>query len=326
VGPFCYSKTKVQNEDFLLVQGLGKWYTLDMETLTVAFADVIKEVAAKSKATRRVTEDNVYQPGNNEIRPYLDKMVNSLILPESGINGMENIRELYKLLKEGHSCLLLLEHFSNLDLSLFDCFLRREDGGSAIADSLVAIAGKKLTEENPVVAALASAYTRIVIYPSRSLQGLDPEKDKEEILRSAAINRAATKTLIRIKEKGSLVLVFPSGTRYRPGDQSTKRGVREIDSYLRTFDYMCLVAINGQILHVNPGDMIDDTVSRDLVRLTASKVMNCSAFRNKIQAKAEEAGVEDKKQAVADAIMELLDDLHNDAESERQRLLSKSGE
>jgi len=293
-----------------------------METLTAAFADIAREAFAKSKAVLKVTEDNVYQPGNSEIRPYLDKIVDSLVLPGSGISGMENIRELYRLLKEGRSCLLLLEHFSNLDLSLFDCFLRKEEGGSAIADALVAIAGKKLSEENPVVAAFASAYTRIVIYPSRSLQGLDPEKDKEELLRSAAINRAATHTLIRTKEKGGLVLVFPAGTRYRPGDESTKRGVREIDSYLRLFDYMCLVAINGQVLHVNPGDMINDTVSRDIVRLTAGKVTNCSTFRDEIRAKAEKAGVEDKKQAVADAIMESLDGLHNSAEGERQKLLA----
>jgi len=295
-----------------------------METLSVAFAGFIKEALAKSKTVLKVTEDNVYQPGNSEIRPYLDKMVESLVLPGSGISGMGNIRELYRLLKEGHSCLLLLEHFSNLDLSLFDCFLRKEEGGTEIADALVAIAGKKLTEDNPVVAAFASAYTRIVIYPSRSLQGLDPEKDKEEILRSNAINRAATHTLIRVKEKGGLVLVFPAGTRYRPGDESTKRGVREIDSYLRIFDYMCLVAINGQVLHVNPGDMINDTVSRDLVRLTPGKVMKCSAFRDEIRAKAEKTGVEDKKQAVADAIMELLDELHNSAEGERQKLLGGS--
>jgi glycerol-3-phosphate O-acyltransferase len=294
---------------------------MGMETLATAFGGFIREAIAKSKVTPKVTEDNVYQPGNSEIRPYLDKMVDSLILPGSGISGMENIRELYRLLKEGRSCILLPEHYSNFDLSLIDCFLRKEAGGSDIADALVAIAGKKLTEDNPAVAAFTSAYTRIVIYPSRSLQGLDPEKDKEEILRSAAINRAATHTLIRVKENGGLVLVFPSGTRYRPGDESTRRGVREIDSYLRIFDYMCLVAINGQILHVNPGDMINDTVGRDLVRLTAGKVMSCPAFRDEIRTKAEEAGVEDKKQAVADAVMELLDDLHKNAAVERNKLL-----
>ena len=293
-----------------------------METLTTAFGDIIKEAVARSRAAAKVTEDNVYQPGNSEIRVLLDKMVETLILPGSGIGGMENIRKLYGLLKEGRPCLLLLEHYSNLDLSLFDYLLRREEGGVPIADALVAIAGKKLTEDSPVVAALASAYTRIVIYPSRSLQGLDPEKDKEEMHRSVLINRAATRTLIRVKEKGGLVLVFPSGTRYRPGDPSTKRGVREIDSYIRLFDYMCPVAINGEVLHVRQGDMMDDSVSQDLVRLTAGPVLDCSDFREEVRARAEENGMEDKKQAVVDAVMKLLEELHESAEPERQKLIA----
>ncbi|MCL1928894.1 MAG: 1-acyl-sn-glycerol-3-phosphate acyltransferase [Treponema sp.] len=293
-----------------------------METLTTAFQDLIKEAVAKSKAVKKIEEDNVFQRGNTEIRPLLDKMVESLVLPGSGISGMENIRELYRLLGEGHPCILLLEHYSNLDLSLFDCLLRKEDGGIPIADALVAIAGMKLTEDSPVVAAFASAYTRIVIYPSRSLQGLDPEKCKDELLRSAAINRAATRALIRTKEKGGMVLVFPSGTRYRPGDPSTKRGVREIDSYIRVFDYMCPVAINGEVLHVRPGDMMDDYVSNDLVRLTVGPVMSCSAFRDKVRVKAEADGIEDKKQAVVDAVMDLLEELHESAEIERQRLIA----
>ncbi|MDR0447164.1 MAG: 1-acyl-sn-glycerol-3-phosphate acyltransferase [Treponema sp.] len=294
-----------------------------METITSAFKDIIKEAVMRSKAVTKITEDNVYQQGNAEIRPLLDKIVETLVLPGSGISGMENIRELYRLLKEGRSCLLLLEHYSNLDYSLFDCFLRKEEGGEPIAESLVAIAGKKLTEDNPVVSAFTSAYTRIVIYPSRSLQGLDPEKDKEEIQRSAMINNAATRTLIRVKENGGLVLVFPSGTRYRPGDPSTKRGVREIDSYIRLFDYMCPVAVNGECLHVQHGDMMGDSVSQDLVRLTAAPIMSCSTFRDEVRAKAEEAGIEDKKQAVADAVMELLENLHNAAEPERQKLMNK---
>jgi hypothetical protein len=293
-----------------------------METLSTAFGDFIKIVVGKSKADTVVTENNVYQPGNSEIRPFLDKMVDYVALPGSGISGMENIRELYRLYKEGRPCLFLSEHYSNLDLSLFDSLLRKEDGGAPIADTLIAIAGKKLTEDNPIVAAFASAYTRLVIYPSRSLQGLDPEKDKEELLRSAAINRAATHALIRIKNKGGMVLVFPAGTRYRPGDPFTKRGVREIDSYLRMFDYMCFVALNGDVLRVNPGNMLDDTVHKDLVRVTAGKIINCATFRDEIRAKADEAGVEDKKQAVADAIMEELENLHNNAEIERQKLLA----
>ena len=292
-----------------------------METLTTKFGDLIKQAVKLSTAVGKVTEDNVYQKGNGQIRPLLDKIVETLVLPGSGISGMENLHELYRHLSKGEACILLVEHYSNLDLSLLDCFLRKEDDGAPIADALVAIAGMKLTEDNPVVAAFASAYTRIVIYPSRSLHGLPPEKEKEELIRSAAINRAATRSLIRTKEKGGLVLVFPSGTRYRPGDPSTKRGVREIDSYIRLFDYLCPIAINGEVLHVRPGDMMDDFVSQDVVRLTAGPPISCTAFREEVRKKSEADGVDDKKQAVVDAVMKLLEELHESAEIERQKLM-----
>ncbi|MDR2144672.1 MAG: 1-acyl-sn-glycerol-3-phosphate acyltransferase [Treponema sp.] len=293
-----------------------------MEALS-SFKDIIRQAVAKSRAVARVTEENVFQEGNAEIRPLLDQIVEALLLPGSGIDGMENLHELRKLNREGHSCLLLLEHYSNLDLSIFDYLVRQEAGGTDLADSLVAIAGMKLTEDNPAVAAFASAYTRIVIYPSRSLADLDLEKDKDELLRSASINRAATRALIRAKESGRVVLVFPSGTRYRPWDPSSKRGVREIDSYIRIFDYICPVAINGEVLHVRQGDMLEDSVSKDVVRLTAGPVISASAFRNGIREKAEAAGIEDKKQAVVDAVMNMLEEMHLAGEAERRKLLSK---
>jgi glycerol-3-phosphate O-acyltransferase len=297
-----------------------------METLSSSFKDIIKQAITKSRAVTRVTEKNVFQEGNAEIRPLLDQMVEALLLPGSGISGMENLRELWRLNREGHPCLLLLEHYSNMDLSIFDYLVRQEEGGTELADSLVAIAGMKLTEDNPVVAAFASAYSRIVIYPSRSLAGLDPEKDKEELLRSASINRAATRSLIRTKESGRVVLVFPAGTRYRPGDPSSKRGVREIDSYIRIFDYLCPVAINGEVLHVRQGDMLEDSVSQDIVRLTAGPVISAPAFRNEIREKAEAAGIEDKKQAVVDAVMDMLEEMHKAGEAEQRAGFDKKNQ
>jgi glycerol-3-phosphate O-acyltransferase len=291
-----------------------------METLNSKFKDLIKEAVRLFTSSTVVTEHNVYQEGNTKTVPLLDKMVEALILPGSGVTGMDHLMDLLNKAKAGRSCLLLLEHFSNLDLSLFH-YLVRKEGGGELADALVAIAGMKLTEDNPAVAAFASAYTRIIICPSRSIQGLDAEKDREEIARFNAINRAAMKTLTDIKTKGKIVLVFPSGTRYRPWDPSSKKGVREIDSYIRSFDYMCMVAINGEILHVRQGDMLDDGVSQDVVRLSAGPVLSCSEFRDAERAKAEATKIEDKKQATVDAIMRELDRLHTAAEPEREKYL-----
>ena len=282
------------------------------------FRDYIKQVITLAKSSTHITGENVYQEGAGDILPYLDKMVEALILPGSGIDGLENLEELFTKAGEGKSCLLFPEHYSNLDLSLFSYLVRKAGGrGEDIAKSLVAIAGMKLNEENPVVAAFASAYTRLVIYPSRSLHGLEPERKKAELIRSSAINRAAMKALTDLKTKGRLVLIFPSGTRYRPWDPSTKQGVREIDSYIKSFDYMCCVAINGEVLHVRQGDMMDDAVSQDVVRLSAGPVMSCAEFRSK--ARVEETA--DKKQLVADAIMAELEKMHIEGEERRKRFL-----
>jgi glycerol-3-phosphate O-acyltransferase len=302
-----------------------------MDTLNTAFVRQIKQGIALSKSSTVITEHNVYQEANQDMLPLLDEMVESLILPGSGVEGMEHLEDLLSRAESGKSCLLLLEHYSNMDLSLFSYLVRKAGGrGGAIAGAVVAIAGMKLNEDNPIVSAFASAYTRIVIYPSRSLQGLDAEKDKAEIIRSNAINRAAMKALMDIKHKGRPILLFPSGTLYRPWDPSTKRGVREIDSYIRSFDYMCPVAINGEVLHVRQGDMLDDSVSKDLVLLTAGPVVSCAEFRDKARSDAEERAlksggeVEDKKQAVADAIMAALEELHLKGEKKRQQLLAKT--
>ncbi|MDR2965319.1 MAG: 1-acyl-sn-glycerol-3-phosphate acyltransferase [Treponema sp.] len=291
-----------------------------METLTTKFGAEIKKVVSLSKVPTRVTEDNVFQEADLAILPILDKMVEDVSLPGSGLDGLENIEELFAKAESGKSCMLLVEHYSNLDLSILSTMLSKAGNrGHEIRKSIIAISGIKLNEDNPVVAAFTGAYSKIVIYPSRSTQGLDPEKDKDEIARSNTINRAAMKALIRHKYKGHLVLVFPSGTRYRPWDPDTKKGLREIDSYIRSFDYMCFVALNGEVLQVQKTDMMNDFVTKDIIRVTVGPVVDCNEFRNKIlDASAEDA---DKKQEVADAIMIELEKMHIAAEEKRKVLL-----
>ncbi|MCL2800371.1 MAG: 1-acyl-sn-glycerol-3-phosphate acyltransferase [Treponema sp.] len=290
-------------------------------TLTELFSDQIRRVLKTSKVTTVVNEDNVYQEGDPDVLAILDEMVEPLLLPGSGLDGLENLEELFEKAQSGKACLLLVEHYSNMDLSFVSLLTRKAGGrGKEIADSIIAMAGMKLNEDNPVVAAFTGAYSKIVIYPSRYLQDADPEKDKAEIMRSNAINRAAMKSLIRHKYKGKLILVFPSGTRFRPWEPDSKKGVREIDSYIRSFDYICFIALNGDVLHVQKTDMMNDAVSKDIVIATVSPVTNSNEFRDKALAAASDD--EDKKQAVADAIMNELEKMHIAAEEKRKKLLT----
>ena len=123
------------------------------------------------------------------------------------------------------------------------------------------------------------------------------------------------------KKRGEIILVFPSGTRYRPGKPETKRGLREIDSYLRLFDIMLPVSINGHILHINPeaaDDMLADFIVPSVVKMTASEVVECKAFRNSVLEKLP-ADYEDPKQATVDAVMELMENQHDLVEKEMSK-------
>ncbi|HCM26948.1 MAG: glycerol-3-phosphate acyltransferase [Treponema sp. GWB1_62_6] len=288
-----------------------------MERISAVYRDRIMQMMGRARpGEMAITERNVRQEANTAVLPYIDGMISDLLLGGSGVDGAENLVQLYAKAKAGSSCLLLLEHYSNFDLPVFNYLVRRDlPNGDEIADAVIAIAGMKLSETNPVVTAFSEAYSRIVIYPSRSLASLDPEKDFAEFVRSNAINRAAMKALNKAKKEGKLILVFPAGTRFRPWEPESRRGVREIDSYIKSFDYMCLVSINGEILKIQPGEMSEDMVEQDIVRMEASPVIECAAFRESAKGATPDDG--DKKQAVVDAIMAKLQEMHDRNEAKR---------
>jgi glycerol-3-phosphate O-acyltransferase len=277
---------------------------------------------ATSSGQSLVTDKNVHQVGNPDVLPYIDRIIEANLLPGSGILGAEHLDELLEASQRGEACLLLLEHYSNFDLPVFHYLLRqRPKTGQALAEAVLAVAGIKLNETSPAVSAFTEAYSRLVIYPSRSLEIIkrnlkDPKELVAEMMRSATVNRAAIRALTELKHTGHIVLVFPSGTRYRPWDPSTKQGVREIDSYVKYFDKMCFVAVNGNILRLNPeGEMMEDLICQDRIQYTASPVIDCAEFRAHV--KHVHHFREDKKQAVADEIMAQLERMHEASEKDR---------
>jgi hypothetical protein len=293
-----------------------------VEPISHKYRDMIMRMMATSSGQSLVTDKNVHQVGNPDVLPYIDRIIEANLLPGSGILGAEHLDELLEASQRGEACLLLLEHYSNFDLPVFHYLLRqRPKTGQALAEAVLAVAGIKLNETSPAVSAFTEAYSRLVIYPSRSLEIIkrnlkDPKELLAEMMRSATVNRAAIRALTELKHTGHIVLVFPSGTRYRPWDPSTKQGVREIDSYVKSFDKMCFVAVNGNILRLNPeGEMMEDLICQDRIQYTASPVIDCAEFRAHV--KHVHHFREDKKQAVADEIMAQLERMHEASEKDR---------
>ena len=283
------------------------------------YAEMFKELANFSVAAAKINETNVYQKENPATRKFMDALVAENMAEGSRLEGKENFRAFLDAVKSGKHGLILMEHYSNTDLPAL-CYLLEHDlgeEGKDLSKRIVAIAGMKLNEANPGVRAFTEGFTRVVIYPTRSLNAVEGKEISEEEKiaeeqRARKINFAAMRAMDGCKKRGQMILVFPSGTRYRPGKPETKRGLREIDSYLRLFDKMILVSINGNCLRINPEnpeDMLADILETGKCTFTASPVIDCKEFRNKIleSLPADEA---DPKQKTVDAVMEYLEKQH----------------
>lgn len=279
--------------------------------------EIIAVMLKNSVQAARIDPSNVFQVANLANRLHIDKLLGQLITPGSQVAGMENILELARRAQAGQSCLILMEHYSNFDIPNFFYLMEQHSADAkAAVNQIIAMAGAKLNEETNFARAFAEAYSRIVIYPSRSLSKLkeDGPTAQEEVMRARSINMAALHEMVRHKHKGNIVLVFPSGTRYRPGHDQTKRGLKEIDSYIKSFDHLLLIGIAGNTLRPNPnGDMTKDMPFADKVVFYADTILDTKEFRTANRGRTEE----DPKQAVADAVMAELERIHVFAENIR---------
>ncbi|MDR0451747.1 MAG: 1-acyl-sn-glycerol-3-phosphate acyltransferase [Treponema sp.] len=285
---------------------------MDGLSLKERYGHLFGQLSKLSHAPAKINEFNVYEEGNPNTRKMIDAIVKENLLPGSRLEGREHFADFLEQVKAGKRGLFMAEHYSNLDLPIIFYLLEHDEGdfGGQIARRIVAISGLKLNEHDPLVRAYTEAFTRIVIYPSRSLAKVT---DPEEINRGKKINMAAMRAMDTTRRNKQIIAVFPSGTRYRPGKPETKRGVREMDSYLRIFDVMIFVSINGSCLRLspdNPEDMLADQVFHDKVIVASSPVMECKPFRNAILASIDPASGIDQKQATVNRVMELLEEQH----------------
>lgn len=291
------------------------------------YGSMFKELMSLSQAAAKIDETKVYEEANPNTKKFMDKLLDDNLKADSGLKNPEVFKAFYDgVVNEGKSGLILMEHYTNLDLPEIIYLLDKhgEDWSKDFAKRIVAVAGMKLNEENPAVRAFAEAFTRVVIYPTRSLDAVNAkeiseEEKAEEEKRARKINFAAMRAMDDCKKRGQVILVFPSGTRYRPGKPETKKGLREIDSYLRLFNMILLVAKNGQCLRIdseNANDMLADWIVEDTVTLTGQLVTDSKKWRQDILDSLP-ADDPDPKQKTVDRVMEILEEMHEAEEKNR---------
>jgi len=82
---------------------------------------------------------------------------------------------------------------------------------------------------------------------------------------------------------------------------------------------MLCVGLNGNALKIgteNPEDMLADIVEPDVLRYTASPVINCKEFRNNVLNSLPEDCPDPKEETVA-AVMKVMEDIHEEVEKTR---------
>lgn len=247
----------------------------------------------------KTTPENVYQSALRQNRPLFRYMMRDLMLPGSGILGYENLRALHEHVSRGQSALILSAHFSNFDVpALYYLLNRHGEEGRRIFESIVFIAGRKLTEGSREVKAMAEMFNRVVI--SAKGHSMSPE----EVQEAMAINKASQKTIGHMQKQGKIFLVYPTGTRSRLNDPHSHNGIREIYNYIRKFDYIQCCGISGLILPARDDvPMTGEYPRKDTVHYSFGKVHSAHEFIERHEAKITDTAT-DRKQFVVDRVVD----------------------
>jgi glycerol-3-phosphate O-acyltransferase len=250
------------------------------------------------------TPEIVFQVAQKQNRERFAAIIDDLLLPGSGVEGVENLRHLHELAAQGHPALVLSAHWSNLDVPALYSLLKHR-GEEALFEDIIFIAGRKLTEGCKSIKSMAEMFSRVVISAKSS------RMSEQEISVAMAINKAAQRKIAELQGQGKVFLLYPTGTRSRPDVPRTHRGLREVYNYLRKFEYCVVCGIRGNILPPRDDvDMIDEFPRRNVVVYTFGKVRNIAAWLEELSRR-QPAG-SDRKQFVVDAIMDEIYALGDD--------------
>lgn len=259
-----------------------KLYTQE-ELNALTLQTIGKLMGTYSGKDRVITPENTYQPAITGGRATMESFMELLMLPGSGIQGLENLDDCLERLAKGEQVLFLADHICNMDVPLFNSLLRREHPRYLdILERLVYIAGRKLNESSDLMKMFSEMYSRLVIVPRRDYPPEKPDETPEEHAEreqfeqyAMRINRAAFREMGRLRKKGHIFVLFPLGGRYKPG--KANEPVKETTSYLNHFNTVYLISMEGNVLPVKDR-MEEERPVHDKVVYRVSPALNTADF------------------------------------------------
>lgn len=244
---------------------------------SVVFAEQFGRIQRLNNGERvELAPDNVVRWADPVCQSPFGAICRRLLLPGSGISGVGNLRVLTRLAKDGNSCLLCMNHRSNLDVPTLATLLE-DFGEPELFKSIIWISGRKLEEDVGLTSTLVQCVNRVIVTPHSWFSN---RRSDHEIHVARSINIAAERAVANLKNQGWVFALFPAGTRIRTDDPTTQQAIEETDSYLRGFDYLCLGNIDGCTMPVTKGhDMTHETPKLDRMLYTFGAVTRTDQWR-----------------------------------------------
>ena len=222
------------------------------------------------------------------------------------MRGLHNLERLVELADGGASCILCLNHRSNLDVPTL-CAMLQDHSNPQLFAKIIWIAGRKLQEDRGMTGMLVQAFNRVIVTPRSWLRA---DHSQEEIHEAHLINIAAHRVIHDHRHQGWVFALFPTGTRIRPGNISTTRAIPETDGYLKSFEFMTLGNIEGCTLPVTRDqDLTREIPQLDRVSFTFGEVVSTNTWRRQAVRRFPKL---DQRRASARAVMEDIEALGSD--------------
>lgn len=285
------------------------------------FAHIIQNMIQNSRYMQNIEQD-VLQPYNEKNQKSVISIIEKILQPNSTIINVEHLEQMAYLLKKGKSCVLLPEHFSNFDYPGLFYLSQKNNAIAPMFQELICMAASKLNTESKIVLAFSEAFNRIMIYPAREKEKIQNEQMTKEQKKLELLNQHAIKKMLECRKKGHAILIFPAGTRYRPHMPESRHVLPQVASFIKQFDYFCLIGIAGNMLVVNPNNaMTQDIVRKDTLIYFVDKIQKSKDFLNSAQREHPDASPAQLKNHTAEKITNSLMSLHEKAEAIRAPLI-----
>ena len=273
---------------------------------SVVFARQLAEIKrdACAEPVAELTPETVLRWADTRNQHHFAAICRRLLLPGSRIEGLENFKELSQLAHSGKACLVCLNHRSNFDVPTL-CTLMEDCGEESLFERIVWVSGRKLEEDVGMTGWLVQCFHRVIVTPH---SWFDSHHNDEEIHRARRINIAAERAVARLRSDGWVFALFPTGTRVREDDESTKQAIVETYSYLRMFQYIVLCHIDGCTLPVSKDrDLTHESPRLDRVVYSFSPVQSTEDWLADAEARFSSL---DRRAAAARAMTEEMEALH----------------